>query len=214
MLDNSVFALELFRLFNSVFALELFIFFKSVFALEIVVSLETVFALEPFASFESVFALELILTLESVFALELLVLIKSVVALKLYIWIESGAEYSTCLSTDVEHSTLSLLTIGIESAHPFLVHGDSGPPFRVGELELDVLEYGASILALTCVEDKSIESEGISSRRAARSALAILSRLCTKAKAPDTDCPTTGARSASDAGIVVYWVIGGLCGPM
>ena len=99
---------------------------------------------------------------------------------------------------------MTLLTISIESAHKFLVHGYSGPPFRVGELELEWLEYGASILALTCVGDKSIGMEGISPRRAARSALSSISQLCTKAKVPDPGCPTTGARFASSEG-TIFW---------
>ena len=64
-------------------------------------------------------------------------ILESVAALGLFVTLGIGVEYSTGLSTGVEHSTWTLLTIGIESAHPFLVHDDSGPPFRVGELELD-----------------------------------------------------------------------------
>ena len=64
------------------------------------------------------------------------VMIKSDAALGLLIPFELSVECSTLLPTGAEHSTSSLLTTSIESAHPFLVHGDSGPPFRVGELGL------------------------------------------------------------------------------
>ena len=101
--------------------------------------------------------------------------------------------------------------IGIESAPPFLVHGDSGPPFRVGELCFKAIESGASLFAaVTCEWDKStiVEGEGDPSTRTIRSTLDCISRSRSRAKVPGAVRGTTGARPTSDAGTPSYWVIG------
>ena len=73
------------------------------------------------------------------------------------------------------------ILVSLTPISPFLVHDDSGPPFRVGEFKVICLIHGASRLALTCVNDKSIGSEGVSPRRAAQSKHS-LSRLFAKLK--------------------------------
>ena len=107
---------------------------KSAFACELIfVSFEMAFALELFVLLEIAFTLELFVFCETAFALELFVLFETTFALELFA-LKSSVESSTYLRTDAEHSTRLLFAIDIESAHPMLVHGDSGPHFRVGVL--------------------------------------------------------------------------------